>query len=200
MGAVHNVAATKNSCALPFPSYLSHVHRPSPHPPQPQSQGRQRRRARPSHSTRLHRRSVTMGHTPEIPLVSAAQLRAHLTPNFCFRLVTLAVQNSALTIIMHYSRVSTPPSRQYSAATAVLMNELLKGTISLIIAFSRVDSQGTSYDSAQVSYTSQRTPNLNQRFVGRLRKLSKEVFSPDCWKLSIPAILYGEHHSSFSVN
>ncbi|KAF9484730.1 nucleotide-sugar transporter [Pholiota conissans] len=104
-------------------------------------------------------------------------------------LVTLAVQNSALTIIMHYSRVSTPQSRQYSAATAVLMNEILKGTISLIIAFSRVDPQGASYDSAQAPYTSQRT-TLSRRLAGRLRKLSKEVFSPDCWKLSIPAILY----------
>ncbi|KII88411.1 hypothetical protein PLICRDRAFT_110757 [Plicaturopsis crispa FD-325 SS-3] len=75
-------------------------------------------------------------------------------------LVTLAVQNSLLTIIMHYSRVSTPPSRAYSAATAVLMNELLKGSISLAIAFTRIEP------------------------------FPMEVFSADCWKLSIPAILY----------
>lgn len=99
------------------------------------------------------------------------------------RLVTLAVQNSALTIIMHYSRVSTPASREYSAATAVLMNEILKGTISLIIAFARVDSQA---DSTQ-------RPAAPQHLSARVRKLSREVFSPDCWKLSIPAILYGEH-------
>lgn len=94
-------------------------------------------------------------------------------------LVTLAVQNSALTIIMHYSRVSTPPSRTYSAATAVLMNEILKGTISLLIAFWRLDTAQTPYEQPQ-------------RFTARVRKLSREVFSQDCWKLSIPAILYGQ--------
>ncbi|KDR81685.1 hypothetical protein GALMADRAFT_239807 [Galerina marginata CBS 339.88] len=103
-------------------------------------------------------------------------------------LVTLAVQNSALTIIMHYSRVSTPPSRTYSAATAVLMNEILKGTISLIIAFSRIDSTPNIYETGQAPYASQR-PSAN-RHLTRLRKLWREVFSSDCWKLSIPAILY----------
>jgi hypothetical protein len=100
-------------------------------------------------------------------------------------LVTLAVQNSALTIIMHYSRVSTPPSRTYSAATAVLMNEILKGTISLIIAFWRLDT-------AQTPYEHPHARTYPQRFATRLRKLSREVFSQDCWKLSIPAILYGQ--------
>ena len=47
------------------------------------------------------------------------------------RLVTLAVQNALLTIIMHYSRVSIPASQAYSAASAVLLNELLKGLSSL---------------------------------------------------------------------
>ncbi|KAH9483916.1 UDP-galactose transporter [Psilocybe cubensis] len=102
-------------------------------------------------------------------------------------LVTLAVQNSALTIIMHYSRVSTPPSRTYSAATAVLMNEILKGTISLLIAFARIESP-SAYEVGQVSHISQRS--LVNRLSVRLRKLSKEIFSQDCWKLSIPAILY----------
>ncbi|KDQ33061.1 hypothetical protein PLEOSDRAFT_1091306 [Pleurotus ostreatus PC15] len=75
-------------------------------------------------------------------------------------LVTLAVQNAALSIVMHYSRVSTPPSRSYSPAAAVLLNEVLKGSISFVIALWRVYSNPS------------------------------EVFSPDCWKLSIPAILY----------
>ncbi|KAF5357972.1 hypothetical protein D9756_001497 [Leucocoprinus leucothites] len=101
-------------------------------------------------------------------------------------LVTLAVQNSALTLIMHYSRVSTPPSRMYSAATAVLMNEILKGLISLVIAFTRTDiGHASMYDVAQAPF-----PAGNRGVVGRLRKLWREVFSPDCWKLSIPAILY----------
>ncbi|KAF8163372.1 nucleotide-sugar transporter-domain-containing protein [Crassisporium funariophilum] len=104
-------------------------------------------------------------------------------------LVTLAVQNSALTIIMHYSRVSTPASRTYSAATAVLMNEILKGSISLVIAFSRIDASSTSYEMAQAPFTPGQRP-YSQTFFVRLRKLYREVFSPDCWKLSIPAILY----------
>jgi UDP-sugar transporter A1/2/3 len=27
-------------------------------------------------------------------------------------------------------------------------------------------------------------------FMSRVRKLRREILSPDCWKLSIPAILY----------
>jgi UDP-sugar transporter A1/2/3 len=106
------------------------------------------------------------------------------------RLVTLAVQNSLLTIIMHYSRVSTPPSRMYSAATAVLLNELLKGFISLIIAFTRLDHP-TSH--ADASFNMPGTPSLwsPRTVLSRFRTLGKEIFSPDCWKLSIPAILYG---------
>ncbi|KII88171.1 hypothetical protein PLICRDRAFT_161041 [Plicaturopsis crispa FD-325 SS-3] len=74
-------------------------------------------------------------------------------------LVTLAVQNAALSIVMHYSRVSTPPSLSYSPASAVLLNELLKGSISFVIALARV-------------------------------KEVSEIPCVDCWKLSIPAILY----------
>ncbi|KAF8798090.1 nucleotide-sugar transporter [Phlegmacium glaucopus] len=102
-------------------------------------------------------------------------------------LVTLAVQNSALTIIMHHSRVSMPPSRRYSAATAVLMNEILKGSISLLIAFIRIDL--SSYEMAQAPLPPGQRP-YSHTYLLRLRKLWKDVWSPDCWKLSIPAILY----------
>uniref|UniRef100_D8PT95 UDP-galactose transporter n=1 Tax=Schizophyllum commune (strain H4-8 / FGSC 9210) TaxID=578458 RepID=D8PT95_SCHCM len=87
-------------------------------------------------------------------------------------LVTLAVQNSMLTIIMHYSRVSTPASQAYSAGTAVLMNEILKGAISFLFALARVDAAPAP-------------PACS-----RLNRVARDVFSPDCWKLSIPAILY----------
>jgi len=117
-------------------------------------------------------------------------LRVLVTDSMMGRLVTLAVQNSALTIIMHYSRVSTPASRTYSAATAVLMNEILKGLISLMIAFCRVDTSTMSYELAQASY-SQGQASMSQTLRFRSRKLAREVLSPDCWKLSIPAILYG---------
>ncbi|KAI0822796.1 nucleotide-sugar transporter-domain-containing protein [Trametes gibbosa] len=93
-------------------------------------------------------------------------------------LVTLAVQNAALSIVMHQSRVSAPAAQAYSPATAVLLNELLKGSISFVIAFLRV------------AYASD-APGLG--FAGwffALRRVCREVFSPDCWKLSIPALLY----------
>lgn len=109
------------------------------------------------------------------------------------RLVTLAVQNSALTLIMHYSRVSASSSRIYSAATAVLMNELFKGLISLVIAFIRMDV-GSMYDLTQASFSAG-----DRGVVVRLRKLWREIFSPDCWKLSIPAILYGAFSSAAAL-
>ncbi|KAJ3568562.1 hypothetical protein NP233_g5628 [Leucocoprinus birnbaumii] len=68
----------------------------------------------------------------------------------------------------------------------VLMNEILKGLISLVIAFTRTDvGHASMYDMAQAPF-----PAGSRGVVGRLRKLWREVFSPDCWKLSIPAILY----------
>jgi UDP-sugar transporter A1/2/3 len=92
---------------------------------------------------------------------------------------------------MHYSRVSIPPSQSYSAPTAVLFNELLKGSISLVIAFTQID-RSTSYtsDTLQLSLITGRFWNPAKVLL-RVRRLGREVFSPDCWKLSIPAILYG---------
>ncbi|OCH93842.1 hypothetical protein OBBRIDRAFT_810891 [Obba rivulosa] len=93
-------------------------------------------------------------------------------------LVTLAVQNAALSIVMHYSRVSMPASRAYSPATAVLLNELLKGSISFAIAVLKV---ATASDAPK--------HGLIQWWLA-FRKVCREVFSPDCWMLSVPAILY----------
>lgn len=123
----------------------------------------------------------------------------HYSP---LRLVTLAVQNSALTIIMHYSRVSTPPSRAYSAATAVLLNELLKGSISLAIAFARIERPpysvvDSTFPSLSISGVATNSFWNPQTLLYRLRTLCREVFSADCWKLSIPAILYGMRHTPF---
>ena len=95
--------------------------------------------------------------------------RSHANFSFLASLVTLAVQNAALSIVMHYSRVSTPPPQLYSPASAVLLNEILKGSISFAIALWRVSKSDV------------RRP-FNQ--------LIRELFSPDCWKLSIPAVLY----------
>jgi solute carrier family 35 (UDP-sugar transporter), member A1/2/3 len=120
-------------------------------------------------------------------------------------LVTLAVQNALLTVIMHYSRISAPESRAYSAASAVLVNELLKGSISLMIALSHIDSHSGSNSVLEPITTAhrtyKRTPSIVTmsrhiiRFdvpslIRRLQKLGNAIFSADCWKLSIPAILY----------
>lgn len=102
------------------------------------------------------------------------------------------MQNAALTLIMHYSRVSAAPSQTYSAAAAVLLVELLKGTISLGIAFARLDHYAPQYlpNGQKVSIS----PWNPWALLGRFRRLGKEVFRPDCWKLAIPAILYGTIH------
>ncbi len=93
---------------------------------------------------------------------------------------------------MHYSRVSLPPSRAYSAASAVLATELLKGLISLLIALCRVRPSSTQHAYALPLPNRLASSPLNPSvFLERCRIVGKEVFRSDCWKLSIPAILYG---------
>ncbi|KAF8623326.1 hypothetical protein AX15_006404 [Amanita polypyramis BW_CC] len=99
-------------------------------------------------------------------------------------LVTLAVQNAALSIVMHYSRVSTPPALAYSPASAVLICELLKGSVSFIIALARVK------DNADMQLRKRSLLGYSKSLPYRFRQVWSEVLSPDCWKLSIPAILY----------
>ncbi|KAJ9121456.1 hypothetical protein QFC22_002072 [Naganishia vaughanmartiniae] len=152
-------------------------------------------------------------------------------------LLTLALQNAFLSVIMHYSRVTASPTKTYSASSAVLMNELLKGSISLLIALKRVDNEMTvderharspmsrvagakglglvedhsgvpsitipdSHHSrfAAMTTTTRTTttsfPVRAQTFLAayvkrsRWQRLGSDIFSRDCWKLSIPAILY----------
>ncbi|PPQ99211.1 hypothetical protein CVT24_009230 [Panaeolus cyanescens] len=116
-------------------------------------------------------------------------------------LVTLAVQNAALSIVMHYSRVSIPASQAYSPASAVLLNELLKGLISFFIALlnspilSSQHPQHHHYVHHPSSHplTRHRRSGLYNhisRCCWAFTELCNQVFSPDCWKLSIPAILY----------
>ncbi|KAK9366987.1 nucleotide-sugar transporter-domain-containing protein [Lipomyces kononenkoae] len=79
-------------------------------------------------------------------------------------LVTLTFQNSALILVMHYSRVMPgyDSNSRYLASTAVLLNEIIKLAICSAVAI---------YDRGA-------------------QKAFKEVFSSDCWKLAIPACLY----------
>ncbi|KAF9791143.1 nucleotide-sugar transporter [Thelephora terrestris] len=99
-------------------------------------------------------------------------------------LVTLAVQNAVLSIVMHYSRVSTVPSETYSAGTAVLIVELLKGSISFVIAYMRIENATVPYNLPA------NAPTTRSNQLLRLKKLWREIFRLDCWKLSIPALLY----------
>ncbi|GAA5957653.1 hypothetical protein JCM3765_001468 [Sporobolomyces pararoseus] len=120
-------------------------------------------------------------------------------------LVTLTVQNSALTIVLHYSRISVPKDKMYSAASAVLLNELLKGAISLSIAFRNAVHANPSTAGPGGDYVA--LPSKDELEDGRKtingdnvwnstrmqlagRRLFGEIFSNDCWKLSIPACLY----------
>lgn len=81
-------------------------------------------------------------------------------------LVTLTAQNSSLILVMRYSRIMPAgPNGHYFTSTAVLLNELLKLAICLCVAI----------------YT---TPGHS------IQTLYKDVFGPDAWKLSIPAVLY----------
>lgn len=131
---------------------------------------------------------------------SLTALSNRLIPR-CFsghRLVTLALQNASLAIIMHYSRVSVAPDKVYSAASAVLLNEILKGCISFAIAFARLKPPVEStrgYDQLPATPATQMTftrPSVSApaSLRTRLRYIFNQIASPDSWKLSIPALLY----------
>ncbi|GLB34611.1 putative nucleotide-sugar transporter [Lyophyllum shimeji] len=102
-------------------------------------------------------------------------------------LVTLAVQNAALSIVMHYSRISTPPALSYSPASAVLLNEILKGSISFLIALSRVRDTDIPWHRKSLWNIVCSLPYPGTKVFWTV---CSEIFSPDCWKLSIPALLY----------
>jgi UDP-sugar transporter A1/2/3 len=134
------------------------------------------------------RGSDALRHAPQVHLVSPHTSRAFplFAPSHLFSprltrfppssLITLAVQNAALSIVMHYSRVSTPPSQSYSPASAVLLNEILKGLISFSVAVVRV-------------FNSRDSP-YHKSLPLSIRHVCHEIFSTDSWKLSIPAVLY----------
>ncbi|KXX76076.1 UDP-galactose transporter [Madurella mycetomatis] len=90
-------------------------------------------------------------------------------------LITLTFQNSALILIMHYSRIMTPPGdHRYFASTAVLLNEVIKLAISLTFAI----------------YESSRSLAPQTPVTVLLEQIYNSVFSGDSWKLAIPAVLY----------
>ncbi|KAG8790122.1 hypothetical protein FRC16_001019 [Serendipita sp. 398] len=113
-------------------------------------------------------------------------------------LVTLALQNASLVIIMHYSRVTVTPDKTYSAPAAVLLNEILKGSISFAIAFLRTKAPSTTSQEyepipatpAQSSFSQSSGSTGPSTILPRLRSLLGQIASKDSWKLSIPALLY----------
>jgi len=97
-------------------------------------------------------------------------------------LIVLTLQNSALTVLLHYSRTRAEP---YSAAAAVLAIEILKGMLSALMA---------SYNIIKDDRLSSSRPPSSDGLVSLALNIARvqfrEVFSADCWKLGIPAILY----------
>ncbi|CBQ71370.1 related to UDP-galactose transporter [Sporisorium reilianum SRZ2] len=130
-------------------------------------------------------------------------------------LAVLTIQNTALGVVMHHSRVSAPVGKAYFFPTAVLLTELLKCLISFVIA---VISIPTSNDSLPLPSGSHKTPASKRRHSktehdslqpqtlspashrchdassdstrSKLKLVLDEVAAEDYWKLSIPAILY----------
>ncbi|EGG00427.1 uncharacterized protein MELLADRAFT_50394 [Melampsora larici-populina 98AG31] len=144
-------------------------------------------------------------------------------------LITLTLQNSLLTVLLHYSR-SIPSDQLYSAPAAVLLNEILKCLISLIVAVYNstivtLNLPSTNHKVGHISpllspnteplfppsnsysdplknpegvhqfdqtqkFLNQEEPSLRLIIIKELMKTLQQVISGDCWKLSIPAILY----------
>lgn len=90
-------------------------------------------------------------------------------------LITLTFQNSALILIMHYSRIMPmTSSHRYFTSTAVFLNEVIKLSISLTMALYDMSSNLPSNTPATTLFSN----------------LSEAVFTGDSWKLAIPAMLY----------
>ncbi|POW11048.1 hypothetical protein PSHT_08605, partial [Puccinia striiformis] len=118
-------------------------------------------------------------------------------------LISLTLQNSLLAILLHHSR-TIPNTKLYSASAAVLLNEILKCSISFLVALyimlsshhdHEIDSPFSSARKISVSPFEQDFQNWklnssNYKFELFFAHQSITVISTDCWKLSIPAVLY----------
>ncbi|KAH8776574.1 UDP-galactose transporter [Diaporthe sp. PMI_573] len=90
-------------------------------------------------------------------------------------LITLTFQNSALILIMHYSRIMQPAGdHRYFTSTAVFLNEVIKLAISATFALYEVSRSLAPQTPATVLF----------------EQIYRSVFSGDGWKLAIPATLY----------
>ncbi|KIS66002.1 uncharacterized protein UMAG_06093 [Mycosarcoma maydis] len=123
-------------------------------------------------------------------------------------LAVLTLQNTALGVVMHHSRVSAPVGKAYFFPTAVLLTELLKCIISFAIAALSIP---TSSDSLPMPSGSHKAPTSKRKYSAsehdvlqplrsdascsrlahsKLNLVLDQVTAQDYWKLSIPAFLY----------
>jgi UDP-sugar transporter A1/2/3 len=90
-------------------------------------------------------------------------------------LITLTFQNSALILIMHYSRIMPPAGdHRYFPSTAVFLGEVIKLAIALSFAVYEASSNLAPQTPVTVLFEA----------------IYNSVFSGDGWKLVIPATLY----------
>ncbi|TWU74946.1 hypothetical protein ED733_005257 [Metarhizium rileyi] len=90
-------------------------------------------------------------------------------------LIFLTFQNSALILVMHYSRVMPPEGdHRYFTSTAVFINEVIKLAISLTLAL----------------YETSKTLAPSTPATVLFEQIYNGVFSSDGWMLAVPAALY----------
>ncbi|KAF4556579.1 Nucleotide-sugar transporter-like protein [Elsinoe fawcettii] len=90
-------------------------------------------------------------------------------------LLLLTFQNSALILIMHYSRIMPPVGgHRYFTSTAVFLNEVIKLGISLTMALN---------DTSKTMPAATPATSLFAEVFG-------QIFTGDSWKLAVPAMLY----------
>lgn len=131
-------------------------------------------------------------------------------------LISLTLQNSLLAILLHHSR-TIPNTKLYSASAAVLLNEILKCTISFLVALYNACNQSTTnhslsqhsrldHNDNRGSPFSRKPPvsmfeqdfqdwkrssrSWSRMILDHSKQIFLEIISADCWKLSIPAVLY----------
>jgi UDP-sugar transporter A1/2/3 len=90
-------------------------------------------------------------------------------------LILLTFQNSALNLIMHYSRIMpSSGDHRYFTSTAVLLNEVIKLALSLTLAIHETSKTLAPSTPATVLF----------------EQIYNSVFSVDGWQLAIPATFY----------
>ncbi|KAF2744673.1 hypothetical protein M011DRAFT_528247 [Sporormia fimetaria CBS 119925] len=95
-------------------------------------------------------------------------------------LITLTVQNSALILVMHYSRIMPlVDGQRYFSSTSVFLNEVIKLAISMTMAL---------YELATTLPADTPASSLSMHMFSAL-------FANESWKLGVPAVLYTVQNS-----